>query len=115
MRKSAFCICKIKDADQHLRFRYIDSTGCFIISVLIIHFNGANSLYDILINNAPFSSTLNNIFICTLIWELFDVMASFMTSFSVGCYLKTAPLEEECFVGIKLYYHRKYLKLLLKL
>ena len=55
------------------------------------------------VNYAPFSSTLNNIFICTLIWELFDVMTSFMTSFSVGCYLKTAPLEEECYVGIKLY------------
>ena len=26
-----------------------------------------------------------------------------MTSFSVGSYLKTAPLEEECYVGIKLY------------
>ena len=38
-----------------------------------------------------------------------------MTSFSVGCYLKTAPLEEECYVGIKFYYHRTYLKLLLKL
>ena len=93
----------------------IQVPGCFIISVLIIHFNRTNSLYDIIINYASFSSTLNNIFTCTLIWELFEVMTSFMTSFSVGCYLKTAPLEEECYVGIKLYYHRKYLKLLLKL
>ena len=36
-------------------------TGCFIISVLIIHFNRTNSLYDIIINYASFSSTLNNI------------------------------------------------------
>ena len=41
-------------------------------------------------------------------------MTSFMTSFSVGCYLKTAPLEEECYIGIKLYYHRKYLKTVVK-
>ena len=87
-----------------VRYRtHIFLTGCFIISVLIIRFNRSNSLYDIIINYAPFSSTLNNIYICTLIWELFDVMASFMTSFSVGFYLKTAPLEEECYVGIKLY------------
>ena len=89
--------------------------GCFIIPVLIIHFNRTNSLYDIIIYYASFSSTLNNIFTSTLIWELFHAITSFMTSFSVGCYLKTAPLEEECYVGIKLYYHRKYLKLLLKL
>ena len=57
------------------RIRQVIHTGCFIISVLIIRFNRANSLYDIIINYAPFSSTLNNIFICTMIWELFDVMA----------------------------------------
>ena len=89
--------------------------GCFIISVLIIHFNRTNSSYDIIINYASFACSLNNIFICTLILELFDVMTSFMTSFSVGCYLKTTTLEEECYVGIKLYYYRKYHELLLKL
>ena len=39
----------------------VSNTGCFIISVLIIRFNRVNSLYDIIINYAPYSSTLNNI------------------------------------------------------
>ena len=37
-----------------------------------------------------------------------------MTSFSVGCYLKTTPLKEQCCEGIKLYYQSKSLKTVVK-